>query len=204
MKAMLVAVAGLQQLQELFLFSSAKMVPGCFCCLTGCWQEPPFWTLLIVVLLTAARPGSQIRPTAPARSRQPGGTGAAPAPGIRHLPRDRLRPGQDMGPVAGQGRVVGNGRRALLRCPWGRDWWLQGIMKWVPGPWAGWGGRGWQGPEGCFGFPAPALPCASATLRRSPAGSSTCRPWAWGWTHLPAPCRNCPWGVPSPSHTPET
>lgn len=49
MKAMLVAVNALEQLQELFF--SAKVVPGCFCCLIGCWQELPFWVFLMVVLL---------------------------------------------------------------------------------------------------------------------------------------------------------
>lgn len=97
MKAVLVAVAPLQQLQELFLFSSAKMVPGCFCCLTGCWQKPPFWILLMVVLLTTAGPGSWGLPhcLSPEQAAR-----AALAPGIRHLLMDGMR--------LGQGMAVGN------------------------------------------------------------------------------------------------
>ena len=42
-------------------------------------------------------------PTAPARSRAAGGTGAAPAPGIGQLPGDHdgLRMGEDVGPWTG-------------------------------------------------------------------------------------------------------
>jgi len=69
MKAMLVAVATSQRLQEHFLFSPAKMVPGCFCCLTGCWQEPPFWVLLIAAQLTAAGPGSRAPSCHPSQKR---------------------------------------------------------------------------------------------------------------------------------------
>ena len=57
--------------------------------------------------------------------------GAAPAPGIGHLPGDRdgARLGQDVGlwvgpaqvrPMAGQGRAVGSWRQALPCCYWGR------------------------------------------------------------------------------------
>lgn len=102
MKAMLVAVGALQQLQELFLFSSAKMVPRCFCCLTGCWQEPPFWIVLIVVLLTAAEPGSQALSHRPCQEQAAWGT---PALSTRHPTRDRLRLDQDAVPVAGQGEL---------------------------------------------------------------------------------------------------
>lgn len=93
MKATLVAVDALEQLQE--LFCSAKLVPGCFCCLTACWQGPPFWGLLMVVLLNTegmrrglAGPwgwdvgdphGAAGHPTAPARSRAGrGAMGTAP------------------------------------------------------------------------------------------------------------------------------
>lgn len=135
MKAMLVAVAALQQLQELFLFSSAKMVPGCFCCLTGCWQEPPFWILLIVVLLTAARPGSRGPSHRPSQEQAAGG-GAMRQP---QLGASGTFLGRAWGRARTWGMAVGNWRPALLQRGWGSGWWPQGIMKWGPGPRAGWG-----------------------------------------------------------------
>lgn len=121
MKATLVAVDALEQLQE--LFCSAKVVPGCFCCLTACWQGPPFWGLLMVVLLNTdgmrrglAGPwgwdvgdphGAAGHPTAPVRSRAgrgamrtaPWGWGQAKAK-LRHQPMGRPN---SAGPVARQG-----------------------------------------------------------------------------------------------------
>lgn len=170
---MLLAVSALQQLQGSFLFFSAKMVPGCFCCLTGCWQEPPFWTVLIVVLLTAGEPGSQ------ALSHCPWQAWGPPALGTR----DRLRLEWDMVPVARQGRAVGSWRLVLLWCHWGRDQWPQGIMKWGRGQGDMWG---WQCSQSHFGSPAPAPGCAGVPL------AAAVWLWAWGQTHLPAPC----WGLP--------
>lgn len=118
MKAVLVAIGALQQLQESFLFSSAKMVPGCFCCLTGCWQELPFWIVLIVVLLTADEPGSQALSHHPCQEQTAWGP---PALGTRHPPRDRLRLDWDMVPVTRLGRAVGSSRLVLLGWCWGRD-----------------------------------------------------------------------------------
>lgn len=82
------------------------------------------------------------------------GTGAAPVPGIGHLPGDGDRPrsGQDMGLLVGPalqvtrlGRVVGSWRWALLWRCWGRGSQLWGLT-WGPQLWAVWGqSQGWQG-----------------------------------------------------------
>lgn len=102
---MLVAVTASQQLQELFLLSSAKKVPGCFCCLMGCWQES---SLLDTAGCGAAHCwGLAVRvcPTAPAGGSWRG-MGAAPALDIRHLHGDGRQPGQGVGTRLG--RAVGN------------------------------------------------------------------------------------------------
>jgi len=66
------------------------------------------------------RQGRAIPPPQPGAG-QPGGTGTATAPDIRHLPGDGDRPGHgpvggsgSARPVAGQGRAVGSWRAALL------------------------------------------------------------------------------------------
>lgn len=170
---MFVSVAALQQLQELFLFSSAKMVPGRFCCLMCCWQEPPSWILLIMVLLAAVGPGGQSPSHHPGQEQALGGHWdssshgrQAPSPGWAEA-----EPGHGAHGRAGHG--CGNGRPALLRQHVGRGWRPQGTAKRGAGPWARWGspGRGWQGPEGCCGFWRWCCRCPAQEPRgRSPAG----------------------------------
>lgn len=72
--------------------------------------------------------GSQGLSTTPARSGQPGGTGATPALGIRYLPGDGPRLGWDVGPWMGlaqlapwPGRTVRSWRLALLWHRWCRS-----------------------------------------------------------------------------------
>lgn len=142
----------------------------------------------------AWQPGS-VPPPQPGAGSWGGSNEAATARGIRHLPREGLRPGQDTGHGCGQ-LETGTAAARLgqrLMAPGDNE-----MGSWAPGRVRGALGGSWQGPEGRFGFlvPAPAP-------RRSSAGHSTCRPWARGRARLPAPCRNLP-RVPSPSHKPET
>lgn len=142
----------------------------------------------------AWQPGS-VPPPQPGAGSWGASNEAATARGIRHLPREGLRPGQDMGHGCGQ-LETGTAAARLgqrLMAPGDNE-----MGSWAPGRVRGALGGSWQGPEGRFGFlvPAPAP-------RRSSAGHSTCRPWARGRARLPAPCRNLP-RVPSPSHKPET
>lgn len=191
MKATLVAVDALEQLQELFCL--AKMVPGCFCCLTACWQGPPFWVLLMVVLLNTEgvrgdwqAPGSGMWGIPMGQQGipppQPGAGTAGRQWGQPPGDRDRTRPGWGVSPRVGlaqqgpwPGRAVGRQNPALLWCCWGRGWCPQGFWAMGRVETSGGGVRdswGWQDPQG-------------------PASSSTHGPQTSRWTHLLAPCWSC-------------
>ena len=86
-----------------------------------------------------AGPGGQ----GPARSRAAGGTGAAPAPGIGHLPGHRPRLGWDVGlrvgparrgPLLGRAGLWGAGDQPCRGITGAGDD-GPGRLKWVPGLW---------------------------------------------------------------------
>lgn len=65
-------------------------------CVRALWALGAPWGAVGAPQGSRAGPGSPSHPT-PARSRTARGTGAAPAPGIRPLPGDGKRLGQDIG-----------------------------------------------------------------------------------------------------------